>query len=190
MLKRLFALAAILVLPTLHATEPPPAEPVDVGVVCTSTKFTAYNFSTSPQLLVFHSGLYCTWRVLAPGTMFSSTYTRQMLDGVVLEIANFDAGVLRSSHSYDMASLCDSGADALWVRNHVQAGSWLEFQQVLTPMTPGPSLLPITIPITIDAAVSANAPAFAPTHVPVTTDDETPDGPKPPVLGNKPLPPM
>lgn len=190
MLKRLLALAAILVLPTLHATEAGSSEPLDVGVVCTSTEFTAYNFSTSTQLLVFHSGLYCTWRVLAPGTMFSSTYTRQMLDGVVLEIANFDAGILRTSHSYDMSSLCDSGADALWVRNHVQSGSWLQFQDTLTPMTPGPSLLPITVPTTIEAAVSVTEPAFAPTHVPVVTDDGNPDGPKPPVLGGKPLPPM
>jgi hypothetical protein len=190
MLKRLLALAAILVLPTLHATEQPPVEPLDVGVVCTSTEFVAYNFSTSPQLLVFHSGLYCTWRVLAPGTKFSSTYTRQMLDGVVLEIANFDSGILRTSHSYDMSSLCDSGADALWVRNHAQAASWLEFQQTLTPMTAGPSLLPITIPVTLDAAVSLTAPGFAPTHVPVVTTDDNPDGETPPVLGDKPLPPM
>jgi hypothetical protein len=189
MLKRLFALAALLVLPTLHATEPPPSEPLDVGVVCSSTQFTAYNFSTSPQLLVFHSGLYCTWRVLAPGTMFSSTYTRAMLDGVVLEIANFDAGILRTSHSYDLASICDSGAEALWVRNHAQSGSWLEFQQTLTPMTPGPSLLPITIPVTIEAAVSVTAPAFAPSHTPVVTGNGT-GTEKPPVLTDKPLPPM
>jgi hypothetical protein len=190
MLKRLFALAAILVLPTLHATEPAPSEPIDVGVVCTSTEFTAYNFSTSPQLLVFHSGLYCTWRVLAPGTKFSSTYTRQMLDGVVLEIANFDAGILRTSHSYDLVSLCDSGAEALWVRNHTQFGSWLEFQQTLISMSAGPSLLPINVPLTLTAAVSLTAPAFAPTHVPVVTDDETPNGDKPPILDDKPLPPM
>lgn len=190
MLKRLLALATFVVLPTLHATEPPPSEPLDVGVVCTSTQFTAYNFSPATQLLVFHSGLYCTWRVLAPGTAFTSTYTRQMLDGVVLEIANFDAGILRTSHSYDLSSICDSGADALWVRNHVQPGSWLEFQETLTPMTPGPSLLPITIPVTINAAVSVTAPAFAPSHVPVVTSDGNPDGHTPPVLDDKPLPPM
>ncbi len=190
MLKRLFVFAAILVLPTLHAAEPASSEPVDVGVVCTSTEFTAYNFSTSTQLLVFHSGLYCTWRVLAPGTTFSSSYTRQMLDGVVLEIANFEAGILRTSHSYDLASICDSGADALWVRNHAQPGSWLEFQQTLTPMTAGPSLLPILIPVTIEAAVSVTAPAFAPTHTPVVTDDGNPGNEKPPVLEHKPLPPM
>src|SRR5690242_9557789 len=118
MLKRSLALVLMLVAPSLHAAEAPAVEPIDVGVVCGPTEFVAYNFSTATQVLVFHSGLYCTWRVLAPGTQFSSTYTRQMLDGMTVEIANFNAGIWRTSRSFSMATLCDSGADALWVRNH------------------------------------------------------------------------
>ncbi len=190
MLKRSLALALMLVVPSLHAMAAPAPEPLDVGVVCGPTEFVAYNYSTATQVLVFHSGLYCTWRVLAPGTKFTSTYTRSMLEGVTVEIANFDAGVWRTSRSFSMPTVCDSGADALWVRNHTAIASWLQFANTLSPITPGPSLLPIWMPITVEQAVNTLAPDFAPTHVPVVTPDHGADGDTPPVLGDRPLPPM
>jgi hypothetical protein len=192
MLKRFVAAFAFIVAsPTLNALEgPTEPTPVDVGVVCRSTEFYVHNFSTSTQVLVFHLGDYHTWRVLAPGTSFSSSYTRQMLDGVTLEIANYDAGVWRTSRSFDMATLCDTGADALWLRNTVNINSWLEVSDVLTEITPGPTMLPSNFPSTAQEAWSTSAPEFEPTHVPIVDPDDEPQGDVPPVLGDRPPPPV
>lgn len=190
MFKRFAVLAFLFILPTSAATESQSQpEPLDVGIVCGATEFFAYNFSAATQVLVFHSGAYCTWRVLAPGAKFSSSYTREQLDGVTIEIANYDAGIWRTSRSFDMGSLCDAAADALWIRNHAAIASWLEVDAVLTPITPGASQLPASMPSTAAEAESTVAPEFAPMHVPVVNPVDHPDGDTPPVLGDRPLPP-
>src|SRR5690349_19438295 len=91
MLKRSLALLLVLAASSFTTAKAQGVEPIDVGMVCGQTEFVAHNYSTATQVLVFHSGLTCTWRVLAPGTEFRSTYTREMLDGVTVEIANYDA---------------------------------------------------------------------------------------------------
>jgi hypothetical protein len=173
---------------SFNAAKAQSTEPIDVGMVFGRTEFVAHNYSTATQVLVFHCGLACTWRVLAPGTEFTSTYTREMLDGVTVEIANYDAGIWRTSRSFNMASLCDSGADAVWVRNHTAIASWLQISNVLTAITPGPSLLPVWMPTTAELAVTTIAPSFAAAHVPVVTPDDGHQGDAPPVLHERPMP--
>jgi hypothetical protein len=191
MFKRFAALALMITLPTLFAEESQLAtEPVDVGIVCGSGSFYAQNFSTATQVLVFHQGTYCTWRVLAPGASFSSSYTREQLDDVTIEVANYDLGVWKTSRSFSLSALCDSGADALWIRNSGSIASWLEVSQVLTEITPGPSMLPSNLPSTAAEATAEPVPEFAPTHVPVITPVDRQQGDVPPVLGDRPLPPV
>ena len=79
MLKRSLALALMIVASSFNAAKAQSTEPIDVGMVFGRTEFVAHNYSTATQVLVFHCGLSCTWRVLAPGTEFRSTYTREML---------------------------------------------------------------------------------------------------------------
>jgi hypothetical protein len=187
MLKRSL-LTLMAVVSSFTAAKAQSTEPIDVGMVFSRTEFVAHNYSTATQVLVFHCGLSCTWRVLAPGTEFTSTYTREMLDGVTVEIANYDAGIWRTSRSFSMASLCDSGADAVWVRNHAAIASWMQIAEVLTAITPGPSLLPVWMPATAELAVTLPAPSFAAAHVPVVTPVNTQGEDTPPILNQRPVP--
>lgn len=188
MLKR--TLAAVLMLsalPVLSAVEDPPAAPdIQVGIVVEATDFYAHNFSNVPQVLFFSAGGFRTWRVLQPGGDFSSTYARQALDGVKLEIASYVAGAWKTTGGFDLSSLCDSGADALWVQDGAQPPSWREVGNSLTPMTPEPSWLPTWVPT---EGANQSTVMLEPLHVPVITPVSRGEGDTPPVLDEKPLPP-
>jgi hypothetical protein len=190
MITRIIAVAAILALPTFAVMDggnTAPA-PIEVGLRVGPTDFYARNYSGTPQVLFFRAGETMTWRVLQPGGEFASTYPRQALDGVELEVAKYVDGQWHTSHSFDLSALCDTGADALWIQDGAALASWLQVGNALTLFGATPSFLP-------DALQSASTspeepPPLEPLHVPVITPTETPTGDCPPVLGDRPLPPM
>lgn len=187
--KRLAALLLLTASPFVTSFDDPApvAPPIDLGLVVRGTDFFAVNFSTDPQILFFHSGDYLTWRVVQPGGMFSSTYARQALDGLKLEVAHQENGLWFTSGNFDLGSLSDSGADAIWVQRGDQPAAWREVGQILTLITTSPTELPTWLPM---PNPNASTPPMQPMHVPVVTPVDRPSGDLPPVLGDKPLPPM
>lgn len=198
-MKSRLAALSVLTLSTLAALEmqhvpsfaqggntPPEPAPIEVGIVVGATDLFAHNFSDRTQVLFFRSGEFTTWRVMAPGSTFSSTYTRQILEGVKLEVASYENGVWRTSRGFDLATLADSGADAVWIQEGPQPPSWIDVASTLTPLTPEPSSLPPSMPtdVTNDAA-----PTLEPLHVPIVTPVDRGGGDRPPVLDDTPLPP-
>lgn len=188
MLKRtLVAVLTLAAVPVLSAVEDPPAPAeIEVGIVVKSTDFYAHNFSSFPQLLFFRSGSFYTWRVLQPGADFSSTYSRQALDGVTLEVAKYVSGTWRTTGSLNLSDVCDTGADALWVQGGAQTPTWLELENTLSLKVKEGSQLPSWM--VVQSALPE--PLLQPLHVPVVTPVDRPPGDTPPVLGDKPLPPF
>lgn len=187
-MKLIVAALSLVTVSTVFALEEstPEVPPIEVGIVVGSTDFFAHNFSTRNQVLFFRAGTFTTWRVLGPGATFTSTYARQALDGVKLEVASYEDGVWRTSRGFDLSTLCDSGADAVWIQEGPQPPSWLEVGTQLTPLTPEPSGLPSGLTTTTNEA----APVMEPLHVPVVTPVDRPNGDTPPVLDERPLPPV
>jgi len=188
-MKLLVAALSVLTVSTVFAVEGSTTQtpPIEVGIVVGSTDFFAHNFSPRNQVLFFRAGSYSTWRVIGPGATFTSTYARQALDGMKLEVASFQDGYWRTSRTFDLSSLCDAGGDAVWIQQGANPPSWLELGTVLTQLTPEPSGLPASMTI---EAVNAAAPAMEPLHVPIVTPVSRPDGDRPPVLDERPLPPI
>lgn len=193
MITRIVAVAAILALPSFAFTDDPsisniaPA-PIEVGLHVGPTDFFARNYSITPQVLFFRAGDVMTWRVLQPGASFTSTYPRQALIGVHLEVAKFEDGLWHTSSSFDLSTICDAGADAVWIQDGAVLPSWLQIGNSLTLFTADPSFLPTSLPNA--ATTQEQAPPVEPLHVPVITPVVNPGGDTPPVLGDKPLPPL
>lgn len=168
--------------------ETPEPAPIDVGIVVGSTDLFAHNFSTQTQILFFRAGEFSTWRVLAPGATFTSTYTRQAIEGVKLEVASYDgtSGLWRTSRGFDLATLADASVDAVWIQDGPQPPSWLDVGTTLTPTTTEPSTLPPSMPTN---TTNEAAPTMQPLHVPVVTPVDRDGGDRPPVLDERPLPP-
>jgi hypothetical protein len=187
--KRLAALFLLTASPFVTSFDDPipPAPPIDVGLVVRGTDFFAVNFSTQPQVLFFRSGGFLTWRVVQPGALFSSTYARQALDGLQLEVAHQENGLWLSSGNFELGALADGGADAIWVQRGQQTAAWRELGQILTLITTSPTELPGWLPM---ASVDTTNPVLQPLHTPVVTPVDRPSGDVPPVLDDKPLPPM
>ncbi|MBL8860117.1 MAG: hypothetical protein JNL28_16525 [Planctomycetes bacterium] len=168
--------------------DPAPApQPIDVGFVVRNTDFFAHNFSTDPQVLFFRSGSFVTWRVLQPGATFTSTYARQALDGLRLEVARLENGLWLTSGNYELGAVCDSGADAIWVQRGLQPASWRELGSILTQITTEATALPEWLPM---PTVNESTPPLQPLHIPVVNPVDRPQGDIPPVLDDKPLPPV
>jgi hypothetical protein len=186
--KRLAAIVLLFASPFVTASDDPTQNvpPIDLGFVVRTTDFFAHNFSTDPQVLFFRSGDFLTWRVVQPGATFSSTYARQALDGLYLEVAHQEGGLWLSSGNFDLGAVCDSGADAVWVQRGLQPPSWRELGAILSLISTDPTELPDWLPMP-DASTST--PPLQPLHVPVVTPVDRPQGDVPPVLDDKPLPP-
>jgi len=193
MITRIVAVAAILALPTFAVTDgittaiDSPA-PIEVGLRVGPTDFYARNYSSTPQVLFFRAGDTMTWRVLQPGAEFTSTYPRQALDGVKLEVAKYESGLWHTSRAFDLSAVCDSGADAVWIQDGTLLPSWLQIGDVLSLFGTDPSFLPDSLQNA--ATTQEQAPPMEPLHVPVITPNDPPVGDTPPGLGDTPLPPM
>lgn len=166
--------------------DPSPApQPIDVGFVVRNTEFFANNFSAEPQVLFFRSGGFMTWRVVQPGAVFTSSYSREALDSMQLEIARNENGLWMSSGLFDLGAVCDSGADAIWVQRGTQPAAWRELGSLLSLFTTTPTELPNWLPM---PPVSASTPPMQPLHVPVVTPVDRPQEDVPPVIRERPLP--
>lgn len=185
--KRLAALLLLTASPFVTAFDDPnPApQPIDVGFVVRNTDFFAHNFSTEPQVLFFRSGSFVTWRVVQPGAMFSSTYARQALDGLQLEVAHKEGGLWITSGNFNLGPVCDSGAEAIWVQRGLAPASWRELGEILSQITTAPTALPEWLPM---PTADPSQPELQPLHVPVVTPVDRPQGDVPPVLDDAPLP--
>lgn len=191
MITRILAVAAILALPTFaldDTTSNTAPAPIEVGLRVGPTDFYARNYSGVAQVLFFHAGETTTWRVLQPGAEFRSTYPRQALDGVSLEVAKFEDGTWHTSRALDLSVVCDVGADAVWIQDGTQLPSWLQIGNALSLFNADPSFLPSSMQN--NDSTQDPAPPLTPMHVPVVTPTGVPPGDLPPVLGEKPLPPM
>jgi len=187
--KRYTAALLLSAFPLVTAFDDPPVAPapIDMGFVVRNTEFFAHNFSTEPQVLFFRSGEFVTWRVVQPGATFSSLYSRNALDGLRLEVAHQENGIWISSGNYELSALCDSGADAVWVQRGLQPASWRELGTLLTQITTEPTELPSWLPM---PTVNEDTPPLQPLHIPVINPVDRPTGDLPPVLDDKPLPPV
>jgi len=187
--KRLVAALLLTASPFVVSFEDPSPQPqpVDVGFVVRNTEFFAHNFSTQPQVLFFRSGNYMTWRVMQPGGRFPSTYSREALEGMNFEVAHQENGLWISSGNFDLGALCDSGADATWVQRGMQPASWRELGSLLSLITTTPTALPPWLPM---PSVELVTPPLQPLHIPVVTPDNRPVTDQPPVLDDRPLPPI
>jgi hypothetical protein len=187
--KRLAALLLLTASPFVTAFDNPNPEPqpIDVGFVVRNTDFFAHNFSTEPQVLFFRSGMFVTWRVVQPGSTFSSNYARQALDGLQLEVARKQGGMWMSSGNFNLGAVCDSGADAVWVQRGLEPAAWRELGEILSVITTAPTQLPAWLPM---PNADPLLPLLQPLHTPVITPVDRQQGDLPPVLDDKPLPPV
>jgi hypothetical protein len=92
-----------------------------------------------------------------------------------------------SSGCFDLSAVCDSGADAVWVQRGLQPPAWREFGEILSLITTSPTELPAWLPM---PTVNESTPPLQPMHVPVVTPVDHPQGDLPPVLDDRPLPPV
>lgn len=189
MSKRFAAALLLTAFPLVTAFDDPPGspEPVEVGFVVESNDFYAVNFSFEPQVLFFRSGEFVTWRVIPPGGRFTSTFSRAALEGLRLEVAHRVEGIWMTSGNFDLAAVADSAADAVWVQRGTSPAAWRELGEILTLITTEPTGLPAWLPM---PTVDESTPPLQPLHIPVVSPVDRPQGDVPPVLDERPLPPV
>ena len=122
--------------------------------------------------------------------LLSSTYAREALNNVQLEVATYADGHWYTSGALNLSGLCDSGGDALWIQAKTTRASWLQVGSSFTMLSPLPSFLPSAFPTTTDPSSGTVDMLMAPAHVPVITPVDQPEGDLPPTLRDQPLPPF
>jgi hypothetical protein len=166
---------------------------IQTVVQATQTHFVAENTSEAVQLLLFGTderGLV-SHSVLQPGAKVSYPFPRGSMDELLLEIVSLDRDAWNNTGALSIAEIRESHDGALWVEaTQGYAIGWSRGDDYIVHMAPSSGLVPRSLLRTEPEDIYDFA--FAPArHVPVIT----PDGRKtrrnrPPVIDDKPLPPV
>lgn len=165
---------------------------VDVVVSATPDRFTARNTSAVPQIFLFGTvdGRHVVHVHVPPGGELDYPFPSGAPQGLALEVLSIHPDAWRSSGPLSLITFQDEGFSALWVDSPESGSSFWLTQPDVSSLTPT-SLLPPSIIdyVTPLNRMVAEPPMFAPKHVPVITPGDD-SGDAPPVLEDKPLPPV
>lgn len=166
---------------------------IQTVVRATQTHFVAENTSEAVQLLLFGTedrGLVAH-SVLQPGAKVAYPFPRGSVDDLLLEVVALGRDAWNNTGALSIAEIRESDAGALWVEaTEGYAIGWSSRGRHIEHLAPSTGLVPRSLLRTEPADIYDFA--FAPArHVPVIT----PDGRKarrdrPPVIEDKPLPPV
>lgn len=166
------------------------------AVVSTSPyNFTARNTSEVNQIFLFgtEDGRQVVPMVVPPGGELDFPFPSGTPAGLALQIVSRDGPEWRSSSSLSLTPFRDEGSVAFWLEApEIDASVWVTHIEGLHLMG-AKSLLPSQLerhlgprnPDRVDPML-----LLEPTHVPVITPSDKPSGDGPPVLEDKPLPPV
>jgi hypothetical protein len=166
-------------------------QPVEVGFQLAAGEFTAHNYSSRAQALVFHHGGNHAQYALLPGEDVRWSIPSNLTTSVELEVLS--RGVENTwlvSDALALDGLVASNVASVWVQStSPRSLYWVETAAGFVTCITKPSLCAEDLSAPISAAAD-ETPTFESMQVPVTPPITTPTGDLPPKIEPVPLPPI